>query len=167
MPSKDCNNILGTYIVPPKTLLAYQYINGKNIPVQDQTVWVINEYNKGYFFGKAYVALNGQPLSESNLSGTVTPQGDVYITFFSVDGSTKITGIGKFVTKPRSDKKESNKRFFLMQMNSAQNSTLGLSHWSYMVPVTAKDEWYQHLPSVGLSVPQFISVSNFDQKVSS
>ena len=141
------------YIVPPNTLLAYQYVEGQNVPIQDQTVWIIDKYDKGYFFGKTYTAINGQPSSQLNMSGSITSAGDVYITFFSlpnVSDSTVIKGIGKFVLTKNSG-------YFVMQMNSAENSMTGLSHWSYMISVKPNDIWYQNLPSVGLSVPAFIN----------
>lgn len=143
------------YIVPPNTLLAYQYLNGQNIKLTDQTVWIINKYDKGYFFGKAYVSLNSTATSELNISGTIAFNGEVYITFFPENESSKDTDIVKGIGKIylTSD----NQAFFIMQMNSAQNSLSGLSHWSYMIPVTPNDFFYQHLPSLNISVPNFIS----------
>lgn len=143
-----------TWIVPPETLLAYEYLSGTSLPVTDQTVWVINSYDKGYFFGYAYASINGAPSSEKKLVGSVTPFGDVYITFFPLSGTSVstdlITGVGKF-------KKKGCKYYFVMQMNSAQNNLEGLAHWSYMISVKPDDYFYQHLPGVGLSVPDFIA----------
>ena len=130
------------YIVPPMTLLAYQYVDGINIPVQDQTVWVIDKYDKGYFFGKTYAALNGEPGDSFNMSGSITPSGEIYITFL---------GNGKFIITKQGG-------YFLMQTDSAENSSFGLAHWSYMVSVVPTDYWYQNLPSVNMSVPDFISL---------
>lgn len=142
------------YIVPPNTLLAYQYVNGAHIPITDQTVWVINKYDRGYYFGKVYVALNGESSSTLNLVGSVTPFGDVYMTFFPTNGSLKdtdiVTGIGKFIITE-------NGGYFTMQMNTAQNSLYGVEHWSYMISVKPDDYLYQHLPSLNISVPDFIS----------
>lgn len=137
------------YIVPPNTLLAYQYINGVHIQVAYQTVWIINKYEKGYYFGKVYTALNGIPGSELNVVGSVTPLGDVYMTFFSLSGDSIITGIGKFIITECSG-------FFLMQMNNAQDNFSGLAHWSYMTSVAPGDSFYEKLPSVGKSIPEFI-----------
>src|SRR5690242_7765013 len=39
-----CFNI-STWIVPPQTLLAYLYDNANVVPVSDQTVWIISNYN--------------------------------------------------------------------------------------------------------------------------
>lgn len=53
--SNDC--VLRTYfknsiwIVPSSTLLAYRTIDAEHTAVQDQTIWIINKYKKGYIFG--------------------------------------------------------------------------------------------------------------------
>jgi hypothetical protein len=149
---KQLNN--SVWIVPPSTLLAFEYLNGNHIAVSDQTVWVINEYNQGYFFGDSYTSLNNSLLSQRKIVGSITPCGNVYITFYSLSGNEQnidvVNGFGTF-------KKHKGKYSFLMQMNSAQNSLTGLSHWSYMISVKPEDYFYQHLPGVGMSVPQFIS----------
>lgn len=164
---KECNNLRHTekhykkylentvWIVPPQTLLSYQYSDGNNIPTSDQTVWIINEYNHGYFFGDSYTALNGVPGSHRKIVGSITPDGEVYITFYPLSENTHeadlVNGIGTF-------KKHNRKYFFTMQMNSAQNSFTGLSHWSFMLSVKPKDYFYQHLPGIDISVPEFISL---------
>lgn len=143
-----------TWIVPPATLPAIQYLAGVNVTVSDQTVWTINRYENGYFFGQAYAAINGVPSSEKNLVGSVTPYGDVYITFYPVAGEIQdsdiIVGIGKF-------RKVCGKYTFIMQMNSGVNNVAGLSHWSYMIGVEPDDYYYRHLPGLGISVPEFIN----------
>ena len=142
-----------TWVVPPASLLAFEYNAGVETSVNDQTVWVINAFNQGYFFGDTYVAINGQPTSHLKLVGSVTPSGNVYITFFPTSGNLLktdiITGIGQIT-------RIEGKNVFVMQMNSAQNSLSGLSHWSYMVSVGQNSPFYQNLPSVNMSVPQFI-----------
>lgn len=142
-----------TWIVPPSTLLAYQFSSGIHIPLSDQTVWVINEFNNGYFFGNSYTELDGATLSQRRFVGSVTPKGAVYISFYPVSGSSTSTdiveGIGTFT-------RQGGGYIFTMQMNSGQNDTSGLSHWSYMISVKPEDYFYQHLPGVNLSVPEFI-----------
>lgn len=142
------------WIVPPPTLLAYEFVGGIHVPVSDQTVWVISRYDQGYFFGDSYTTLNGTPSSQRKIVGSVTPRGDVYITFYPLSDETESTdivnGIGSF-------EKQNGKYTFIMQMNSAENSLSGLSHWSYMISVKPDDYFYQHLPGVNMSVPEFIS----------
>ena len=134
--------------------LTYEYSNGNHVPVSDQTVWVINQYDQGYFFGDSYTTLNGIPSSHRKILGSITPSGDAYITFYPLSDDTQdtdiINGVGTF-------EKQKGEYFFLMQMNSAQNSPTGLSHWSYMISVEPEDYFYRHLPGVNISVPEFIS----------
>lgn len=141
------------WIVPPSTLLAYEYLNGQHVSVLDQTVWVISNYDQGYFFGDSYTNLNGSPSSQRKLVGSITPRGDVYISFYPLSDNVQdtdiVNGIGKFV-------KHQGKYIFVMQMNSAQNTLTGLSHWSYMISVKPEDYFYRHLPGVNISVPAFI-----------
>jgi hypothetical protein len=143
------------WVVPPSTLLAYSYSSGTVTPIVDQTVWVISSYNDGFFLGKSYAALGGTAtLSQMNLLGTITNEGAVYITFYPLSGSTTssdlVNGIGSFT-------KQQGIYCFTMQMNSG-SSTNGLSHWSYMVSVTPGTPYYESLPGVGLSVPQFLEL---------
>lgn len=141
------------WIVPPSTLLAYEYSSGTAIPVSDQTVWVITRYDQGYFFGESYTTLNGTPSSQRKIVGSVTPSGHVYMTFYPLSSSTQdtdiVNGIGTF-------EKHKGDYVFVMQMNSPENSLTGLSHWSYMISVEPDDYFYQHLPGVNMSVPEFI-----------
>lgn len=143
-----------TWVVPPSTLLAYLYVNGERVPVSDQTVWVINKFEQGYFFGDAYISINQVPSSQRSIVGSITPYGDVYITFYPLGGtgSTEdiVNGIGKFI-------KQDGQYVFVMQMNSASNASSGLSHWSYMLSVKKGDVFYRHLPGENMSVPEFIS----------
>lgn len=149
---KYINNTV--WIVPPSTLLAYEFSDGNHIPVVDQTVWVISEYSKGYFFGESYTALDGSPSSQRKIVGSITPDGEVYISFYPISDTSQetdiIEGIGTF-------EKHKGKYLFVMQMNSPQNSLTGLSHWSYMISVKPDDYYYQHLPSLDISVPEFIA----------
>ena len=71
-----------TWIVPPSTLLAYEYLNGTSVPVNDQTVWVITKYDQGYFFGTSYTSINATPSSQKTLLGSITPYGDVLSPLF-------------------------------------------------------------------------------------
>lgn len=143
-----------TWIVPPQTLLAYEYVKGENVSVSDQTVWIIDGFDGGYFFGNTYTSINQVPSSQKHLVGSITPLGDVYITFYSISGQSAKTdvveGIGKF-------QKKDGRYFFVMQMNSAQNNNFGLSHWSYMISAKPDDFFYWHLPGENKSIPEFIS----------
>lgn len=142
-----------TWIVPPQTLLAYLYNNGTVAPVSDQTVWVISNYNQGYFSGQSYTAIGTSILSQRYLIGSVTSEGKVYITFYSGTSTSTdlVTGIGVLNVK------SSGQCSFIMQMNSGQNGVSGLTHWSYMIPVKPGDALYNNLPGTQMSVPQFLA----------
>lgn len=142
-----------TWIVPPQTLLAYLYDNGLSTPVADQTVWVIASYNQGYFSGQSYTAIDNSILSQRYMIGSVTSEGKVFITFYSGSSSNTdlVNGIGTLNIK------SSGQCSFTMQMNSGQNGVSGLIHWSYMIPVSPGDVFYNNLPGTQESVPQFLA----------
>src|SRR5437868_1313842 len=132
------------WVVPQSTLLAYKTVDNTSIEVKDQTIWVINKYKKGYIFGTAYTLINNQPSSETTLIGSITPLGDVLISFHNNNIIT--SGQGKFI-------KKDGEWQFLMQMNtlnSISSGVIGLSHWSYMVKMEDNDAEY--LPGVNLTV---------------
>ena len=142
-----------TWVVPPSTLLAYQYSLGASTPIGDQTVWIIDSYNGGYFFGNSYTYLTNSVYSHRVMLGTITNEGTVYITFYPTGTevlSTDLTdGLGIFVNVQGSYQ-------FTMQMNSGSNID-GISHWSYMVSVKPGDPYYNDLPGVGTSIPEFLT----------
>lgn len=141
------------WVVPPSTLLAYSYDSDSVSAEVDQTVWIIDSYDGGFFTGQAYTGINGtSTLSQKSMLGSITNNGNVYITFYSGSASPSglVSGIGIF-------KKEQGNYCFIMQMNSGSASQ-GISHWSYMVSVTPDSAYYQDLPGVGLSVPEFLDL---------
>lgn len=144
------------WIVPCETLQAYQVVNSTITPVADQTVWKISAYMNGYIFGTSYAAINGVPKSKTSIIGSITPYGDVLLSFYTDNNRTN--GQGKFMKIKGENGEESWQ--FVMQMNTLNTineETIGLSHWSYMISVTSHDKLYYNLPSVGMSVPEFIS----------
>ncbi|MBP9841087.1 MAG: hypothetical protein KBC64_01525 [Simkaniaceae bacterium] len=143
------------WIVPPSTLLAYEYSPSSYTAVTDQTVWVIDSYNDGYFFGRAYTAvINGgtTTYSQKKILGTITSGGAVYMTFIpsgSIATTDLVNGIGTFV------KLQGNYQF-VMQMNAGSTAD-GLSHWSYMISINPSSPYYYNLPGVNESLPEFLS----------
>lgn len=138
------------WIVPEETLEAIKFEEGKAIEVTDQTVWVVDEYRNGYFWGTSYTAINGVPKSKMSFIGSIASNGKVLISFNNQN--TSVTGIGTYKNKK-----------FTMQMNNLidlQNNNIILSHWSYMISVNKNSYYYHHLPSLNISVPKFISLFN-------
>ncbi|MDF1758356.1 MAG: hypothetical protein P1U74_08680 [Legionellaceae bacterium] len=144
---------ISTWVVPPQTLLAYLYNLSVVTPVSDQTVWVINNYNQGYFNGIAYPSINNVTSAPLYMIGSVTPDGKVKITFYSTSSSSAdiTTGDGSLTLK------SDGRCFFTMQTNSDFVNTNGLIHWSDMVPVKPGDSFYTNVPGTnGLSIPEYL-----------
>jgi hypothetical protein len=137
------------WIVPRKTLTAYFTLNDEHHKVLDQTIWVINQYDRGYLFGTAYTLLDGQSSSKRTFVGSMTPKNDVLFSFY--ENGTITVGQGHFqVCKNR----------FLMQTNSLESyngTVVGVSHWSYMIPITPCDPEYRKVPGTNMSIPEIIS----------
>lgn len=111
--------------MPPQTLLAYLYNNASVVPAVDQTVWVFDKYDQGYFSGQSYSEIDGTILSQKYLVGTVTSEGKVLITFYSGTSSSTdlVNGTGTLNVK------SSGQCTFVMQMNSGQNGVSGFYHY--------------------------------------
>jgi hypothetical protein len=143
------------WIVPPSTLLAYQYSPSSYTAVTDQTVWVIDDYEKGYFFGNSYTAVinsGSTTYTQKKILGTVSSGGAVYMTFIpsgAISTTDLVNGIGTFANLQGSYQ-------FVMQMN-AGSTTDGLSHWSYMISINEESPYYDNLPGVDQSLPDFLS----------
>lgn len=143
------------WIVPPSTLLAYEYSPLSYTAVIDQTVWIIDGYDNGYFFGTSYTAVinsGSTTYTQKKIIGTVTSGGAVYITFIplgAISTTDLVNGVGTFVNLQGSYQ-------FVMQMN-AGSTAVGLSHWSYMISIDENSPYYDALPGVNQSLPEFLS----------
>jgi len=141
------------WIVPPINLLAYKFEKDSYLPVLDQTVWTINNQVGNYFFGYAYVNINGE-YAKNYVTGSILPNNNIQINFQNVVTLNSVVGVGKF-----------EKCKFQMQMVTDKNFYLDTQtiHASYMVKTKPGDKWFQKLPGsekfnngVPLSVPEFI-----------
>jgi hypothetical protein len=142
------------WVVPSTTLLAYKTINDAHTAVQDQTIWLIDKYTDGYIFGKAYTLIDREPLSQTTIIGSISPLGDVLMSFSNANTIT--SGQGKFI-------EQDGNWHFLMQMNtlnSISSGVIGLSHWSYMINITHTDCKLYNLPGTGMSIADFIQMFN-------
>jgi translation initiation factor IF-1 len=123
-----------TWYVPSASLLAY--ITGPlaqvNVPIGDQTVFDIQGYNGGYFWGQTVVQLSadsgvsGQGTSPSTfaLFGSVTPEGDVLVTFTPSDPTQPTTtgqGTMRYVDGQ-----------WRIELQMSTGTGLQVSHWAYM-----------------------------------
>jgi hypothetical protein len=148
----------GTYwYVPPVNLPAVQWDSSdptNYFPVSDQTVWHVESYADGYFFGTVVVQFGtGSPACQY-LIGSVTPDGGVYIAFNPlssppIGSPTLTTGSGKMAFKD-------GEWTFLMQMASGISSTQ-VAHWAYMLECTPDEECWENLPGVERGIEEFLS----------
>lgn len=148
----------GTYwYVPNANLPAVEWDSSdpqNYSPILDQTVWHIENYEGGYFFGTVVAQLGLHPPQCQYLIGSVTPNGTVYITFNSLTdppvGSPSLTtGVGEMVLK-------GDDWTFNMQMSSGTSSNQ-VTHWAYMLECTPDEDCWTDLPGVQQSLPDFLS----------
>jgi hypothetical protein len=143
----------GTYwYVPSENLLAYQWDTDapqSAAAINDQTVWHVERYDNGYIFGPVVVLLTGYPRVCEYATGSVTPDGRVYISFTGTtaipSGTPSLTsGTGQLL---RSDGAWS----FNMQMASGSD-TSQITHWAFMLQCTPSDSCWNTLPGVDQSI---------------
>jgi hypothetical protein len=143
--------LANTYWYVPKQNLSaviYDSSSGALVPVLDQTVYHISGYRNGYFWGETVAQFgNGTP-SSAALVGTVTPQGRVLLSFHSSD--TVVTGYGQMTRKWGGWTMEN-------QMFTQSSSGSQIGHWAHMVQTRPGMKSWASLPSVGVSVPTFMS----------
>lgn len=151
---RDWNWINGTtWIVPPSGLPAYVYSPAQNqlVPVQDQTVYTITGYRNGYFWGRTATKLGSNPVTCKALVGSVTPEGNIYLTFTDQpysEGSTTTIGVGNMVLKVY--------QWTMANQMSTGSSAAQVGHWAYMVQSMPGSASWHSLPGVNMSVPEFM-----------
>jgi hypothetical protein len=148
----------GTYwYVPPENLQAIQWDTeapSAYASVDDQTVWHIQRYDNGYFFGPVVVKFAGYPRLCQYMIGSITPGGRVYISFNAVQaiplGSPSITtGTGQMV-------RQSGAWTFNMQMASG-SSSIQVAHWAFMRQCTPDQPCWNDLPGTERSIPELLA----------
>jgi len=142
-----------TWYVPTSGLPAYVYtpLNNSLTPVQDQTVYTITGYRNGYFWGRTAGQIDDNEISCVSLVGSVTPEGDIYLTFTPfpfTPGDEPTIGVGTMVLKAG--------RWTMENQMSTGNPGLQLGHWAYMVQTNPNSASWNALPGVGTSVPTFM-----------
>lgn len=140
------------------------------IPVSDQTVYHIQHYQAGYFWGTTAVSYSSQQSFEDatpsclQLVGSVTPEGKVHLTFTllpatqaasptptpsSDSTSAPTVGIGTMVLQRGAWTMEN-------QMSTTATESLLLTHWAYMYQCQPDEPCFSKLPGVGTSIPNFL-----------
>jgi hypothetical protein len=159
------NTLTGSYwYVPADYLPATQMSASATAPTPmiDQTVWQITGCSQGYFWGNCAALLyetGTQPSSPPNgfrLIGSVTPDGNVQISFMPLDSplgaAVSVSGWGRMV-------QQNDAWAFEMQMSSGV--TLLTTHWALMEPTQQGDASWNQLPGTNYSVPAFLEAAGF------
>ena len=142
------------WYVPTRNLPAvlYNSTTGTLQSVSDQTVFHIAGYRHGYFWGEAVTQLNSSSASSSTMVGSVTPEGQVLLTFTqtSTNSSPSITeGLARCRGSPVSGP-------WKTRCSLRPSETLQIGHWAYMVQTRPGMASWNSLPSVEESVPAFL-----------
>jgi hypothetical protein len=128
------------------------------VPVPDQTVFHITGYRDGYFWGVSVVQLGPSAPVCSSMVGSVTPEGRVLLNFTPMEsssGATVTEGIGHMTQKFGQWTMEN--QMFTSPGSQPSAVQLQVGHWAYMVQTRPGLPSWNSLPSLGVSVPQFLS----------
>lgn len=156
------------WYVPRANLLALASSPARRTPapVSDQTVYYISNYADGYFWGTtavSYTRPGGSAASAQvsclQLVGSVTPEGDVHLTFTPLSakpapsgGSDSEPTVG-FGTMTRQWPEWTMEN----QMSTIAAGNLLLTHWAYMYQCKPNQPCFAALPGVWVSVPEFLA----------
>lgn len=144
-----------TYWYCPTSCMPALQINDQNIMqwAIEQTVWHIQGYKDGFFWGIAAVLITpaGQEpkiklKQNSTLIGSITPQGEVLATFITQDTPNNMQ-----FSAPGRMTEFQNQTSFEMQVSAGPDKQLTL-HWAYMKQITPDDPQWQNLPGAGVSM---------------
>lgn len=143
------------WIVPNSGLpaITYNAETGVVTPIQDQTVYHITGYEKGYFWGATVAQYGTSAPSSASLVGSVTPQGKLLLTFNN--GSNVTQGYGNMTLM--------HNQWTMENQMFTGSSKVQVGHWAYMVQTRPGMKSWNSLPYVNQSVPDFLS--NYDLPV--
>ena len=145
------------WIVPPQNLpavISSTADGGTVIPISDQTVFYIQSYQAGYFWGKTATlfTLAGQSVGPNcfQMVGSVTPEGSVQLSFTPTNSSGSPTsGLGtmRFIRD----------QWTMENQMSTGSSSGEVTHWAYMAQCATGQPCMQNLPGTDLSVQQMLA----------
>jgi autotransporter-associated beta strand protein len=98
------------------------------LAIGDQTLWALGSASNGAFTGNSSATLALGPVSStsySNMTGRVTPGGQIAIEFVPTTGGSPIIGIGQMREIAGVP---------LMEMQMITGTTVLVTHWAYMAP---------------------------------
>lgn len=150
----DWSWLAGTYwYVPTEYLPAMQQVNiaqPKITQVTDQTLWYFTEYINGYLIGQCACSVDGGDFEYQSIVGSVTPDGDVCLSFTPVGGVSlhPVQGslsVANFILGRGKITEHQGKPAFLMQMTGG-NGAYNLTHWAYMMQTKPGDATWTDIP---------------------
>jgi hypothetical protein len=146
----------GTYwYVPAESLLAFQWNTDDPAAasaVSDQTVWHIERFENGYFFGPVVARLDDGPAMCQYMIGSVTPAGNVHIAFNSQPARGRPT-----ITSGSGAMTETAEGWgFVMQMATGSDRRQ-VAHWATMQQCRAGQACWKRLPGTGASIPDTLA----------
>ncbi len=148
-----------TYWFVPPSGLPNQGFTSTSGDVQvglGQTVYHIESCRYGYFKGINRTQVVGGPLACQTLIGSVTPEGDVQLTFLWIDDNgvvTQRTDARGVMRRRQGEWMMENQ----MTSGGGTSSTAFLTHWAYMKQTEPGDASFDDLPLVHVSVPEFLA----------
>jgi hypothetical protein len=156
------------WYVPEFSLTAFVFdaVTNRLREISDQTVFHITDYQAGYFWGKTVVDLGAPfPISCLSLVGSVTPEGEVLLTFTSLETvappsdpnpeppHAPTQGIGTMRFDPRFGGWT-----IEPQMSSGASEAQQVNHWAYMVQSSEGQASWESLPGVGIPLLDFLDL---------
>ncbi len=135
--------------------MVYDAVTDTAQPSIGQTVYHIRQCRYGYFVGECTVQIMGNDQIQCRqMIGTVTPEGQVLLTFLAMDGEKvqlSINAIG-VMRRERGEWTMENQ----MASPGPDDPTTFVAHWAYMFQVDESDPHWNSLPFARVSVPDFL-----------
>lgn len=143
-----------TWYVPTNYLRSYFLVDGKTVVLaHDQTVYRIDEYKQGFFWGVFVMQAStpGVPVNCNSMIGSVTPEGAILMS--NVSSPTD----GEFLVNRGFGTMRIQRGEWTMEMQGgSQDSNPHFHHWAYMFQTHPGHPSWGNLPSVNMSVPAFL-----------
>ncbi len=141
------------WIVPPEGIysVAYSQANNSFIVTRGQTVFSITDYFNGYFTGSVVVKSTVTEITNCQfVLGQVTPEGKVFMTMYnSATGAVINYPLGTMVLKDG--------QWTMVNQMTSLTEMGTMSHWAYMIQSRPGDGYYENLPFVNQSIPEFLA----------
>ena len=163
--SADWSWLQGTvWYVPAENLLAIEFdpSSGTHRPISDQTVYAIEHYDHGYFWGTTAVQLTGtgsivasRPVC-LDLVGSVTPEGSLNLSFIRRGRSSRRSRTGFSQSTLGVGTMRLHDGSWSMENQMSTGAIQQVTHWAYMAQCRPGDPCMQRLPGLDISLPELL-----------